>query len=175
MLKEQIVHLPKPELRCSRLGNFRRSLRVWMNFDQRKMAVSKTEPLAEPGLQCLHDRVRSSAVWTFIVTKFNQHNWRFEPPLHVIPIAHRWEKRFHIQSHCRLHATSGAGRPKNRRPVSVSASHCSDALKRAAEYLRHATVERGKVIRFTAGDQITVDHQFLVYPLRPGIFEIGLE
>ena len=45
----------------------------------------------------------------------------------------------------------------------------------AAEELDHFTVECGDVIRLAAGDEIAIDHHFLIHPFRAGVLKIGLE
>ena len=39
----------------------------------------------------------------------------------------------------------------------------------------HFAIERGKVIRFAAGDQLAIANDFLVFPVRSGVLQVGLE
>jgi len=73
-------------------GGFRGVLRVRMGINQRKIAESKTQVIAQALLELFHHRIRLAAIWALVIAILEQHDRRINRPLNVVPIRH-WQCR----------------------------------------------------------------------------------
>ena len=65
MFEERVVHLPEVTLRCRGFRSFGRVLRVRVETRYREMSEDEAQPVDQPLLNILDDRMRAAAVRTF--------------------------------------------------------------------------------------------------------------
>jgi hypothetical protein len=89
ILVESIVHLPEFALRPGRFGCLGGVLGVRMLRAQWKVPKHQPHPIADLLLQVDQDRIRLTAVWTLVVTVFNQHDGGRGRSLNMVSLTDR--------------------------------------------------------------------------------------
>ena len=87
MLEQGIVHFPETSETARALGGFRGMLGVRMHLAEREISEHEPEPCSKALLNLPDDRIRLSAVRTFVVAIFDERHARGRRPLEVIALA----------------------------------------------------------------------------------------
>lgn len=92
MFEERIVHLPEFSLCSGRFSRFCGVLCMRMMHAKGEMPVDVTEPIAQPLLDFLNDRMRLKAVWAFVIAILDERDGRVQGALAVVPVIY-WERK----------------------------------------------------------------------------------